>query len=435
MTQYVSTRGARPASLADALLRGLAPDGGLYLPATAPDLRSVGGWSAIRGADSFRAMAAVATEAMVPGLAPDTARAVSTRAANFSIPLVHLEANRYVLELHHGPSHAFKDVGARFMAGLVSRLADPADGPLTVLVATSGDTGGAVAHAFHRAENVRVVILFPTSGVTGLQRKQITTLGDNVLAVSVDGTFDDCQRLVKEAFSDRDLSSGARLTSANSINVGRLLPQTLYYLLAAALASRVSERAPHFVVPSGNLGNLCAGLIAHRAGMPCNGFVAASNANRGFVDFLHGRPFEARASVPTPSNAMDVGAPSNLERIRWLFDGDDAGVRDAIRGEWVSDDETLTALRAIRDRTGYLPDPHTAVGLVAAERLPIEDRPVIVLSTAHPAKFSQLVERATGESPEPPPGLRLPNGVEERVVGVGPDIEELRPILLGEAHG
>ena len=271
-----------------------------------------------------------------------------------------------MLELFHGPSHAFKDVGARFMARAMAELA-AAEGPATVLVATSGDTGGAVAAAFHGVEPYRVVVMFPENGISERQRRQMTTLGGNVQAVAVRGTFDDCQRMAKEAFADAELRERCGLTSANSINIGRLLPQAFYYVHAAALLGWDAHPAT-FVVPSGNLGNLCAGLLAHRAGMPASGFVAALNPNRAFADYLESGRSGPTTSVRSFSNAMDVGDPSNLERIRWLYEDDAAALRADVRAVSVSDEDTLSCIREVHRRTGYLLDPHTAVAWRAMER-------------------------------------------------------------------
>lgn len=331
-TGFTTTRGAAPVDLAEAIFRGLAPDGGLYVPSVVPDLvatASVPDLSSAGEAD-LRPIARWAAPLLFPSQPPNMLDRVVERAFPFSVPVVEVEPGRFVLELFHGPTHAFKDVGARFMAALMGELDEAPHPPRTVLVATSGDTGGAVADAFHGMPGYRVVVLFPRVGVSERQRRQMTTLGDNVHALSVEGTFDDCQRMVKGAFADADLASRYRLTSANSINIARLLPQLFYYLHAAHRMTAWPQRSmsgetagPTFVVPSGNLGNLCAGLLARAAGMPARGFVAATNANRAFADFLAGSPFEPRPSVVTSSSAMDVGDPSNLERIRWLHDGYD----------------------------------------------------------------------------------------------------------------
>ena len=321
--------------------------------------------------------------------------------------------------------NAFKVVGARFMAFLMVELGGAAEPRRTVLVATSGDTGGAVASAFHGREGYRVVALFPARGISQRQRRQMTTLGDNVHAVAVRGTFDDCQRIAKEAFADEALSRRFGLTSANSINVARLLPQALYYLHAAARLG-----TPRFVVPSGNLGNLCAGLLAARMGMPSAGFTAATNENRAFVDFLEGAEFRAGASVPTTSSAMDVGRPSNLERILWLHDGDADAVRRAVDGVAVEQSEVRRCIADVYRRTGYVLDPHTAVAWVAATRHDGDgEAPVVVLATAHPSKFPETVEEAVGREIPLAPGLRAAMERQEAMVEMGPEVESLADVL------
>jgi threonine synthase len=340
-----------------------------------------------------------------------------------------VEPGVHVLELFHGPSLAFKDVGARFMARAMATLSAD-ETPRTVLVATSGDTGGAVAAAFHGVEPFRVVALFPRGGISERQRRQMTTLGDNVVAVAVDGTFDDCQRLAKGAFADTELRARCGLTSANSINIGRLVPQAFYYLHAARLLGWKGDPAT-FVVPSGNLGNLCAGLLARQAGMPTRGFVAATNRNRVFPDYLASGTFTPAPSEPTVSNAMDVGDPSNLERIRWLFHDDVGALRRVVSGVWVSDADTRACIARVARRTGYVLDPHAAVGWRAMElSRDGTEGPFVVLATAHPCKFPEVVEQATGVPVEIPPTLasRLTGTEHMEYIGAHPDA--LRALLL-----
>ena len=420
MTSYISTRGGGPVSLSDALFSGLAPDGGLYMPTelqpfppfpgSVDGLADVGRW-------------------LAPTLFAETdlevIDRVVTSAFSFPVPLVEVEKDLYVLELFHGPTHAFKDVGARFMARLMAEL-DPGGGTRTVLVATSGDTGSAVAHAFHGLEGYRVIVLFPRDGVSARQRRQMTTLGGNVLALAVRGTFDDCQRMAKEAFNDPELRTSHRLTSANSINVGRLLPQSFYYIYAAARLGW-SDRPARFVVPSGNLGNLSGGLLAHRCGMPNRGFLSALNANRGFADFLEEGAFEARSSIPTHSSAMDVGDPSNLERIRWLYPNDLSELRNDVTGYSVSDQDTRSCIEGVYARTGYVLDPHTSVGFLAHSAQPAPpDVPSVVLATAHPAKFPELVEEAIGRKLPLPSGIAAVMDAEEYMEEISAGLTGLR---------
>jgi threonine synthase len=473
MSAYVSTRGGDPVGLAEAVFRGLAPNGGLYVPTELPDLDvqaiavearvTAAGQAGRRGAEAGPTAAAIAADLrplgrcaaprLFPTVPAEALHRVVDRALDFPVPLAESEPGLWVLELFHGPTHAFKDIGARFMAALMIEL-DTADGPArTVLVATSGDTGGAVAAAFHGLPGYRVVVLFPRGGISERQRRQMTTLGGNVRALAVEGRFDDCQRMVKAAFADRALSERFRLTSANSINIARLLPQTLYYLHAAHLlasgdasfgtspgvefpspAARSSQSSPGvgptFVVPSGNLGNLCAGLLAARAGMTASGFVAACNENRAFVDFLRGRPFEPRASIATSSSAMDVGDPSNLERLRWLYGGDDAALRRDVTGVVVTDAEVVARIRDVHARTGRMLDPHTAVAYEGALRARTHDTgPLVVLATAHPAKFPDVVEAALGRAVPLPPGLVATQDRPEHFDVLDANLEALRAVL------
>lgn len=395
--QYVSTRGgADPVPFREALLDGLAPDGGLYVPTHVPDLPP--DW---RGAGSLAELGARVLGAWLPGVGG--LDALVADALSFPVPLVPLEGDGWdgvhVLELFHGPTLSFKDVGARTMARLMG--AALGGEPVTILAATSGDTGSAVASGFAGVDGVRVVLLYPKGQVSAVQERQLIVERENVRALAVEGTFDDCQRLVKQAFAEARPAEG-RLSSANSINIGRLLPQMFYYLWADL---QLDREPPLVVVPSGNLGNLTAGTLAMRGGLGVSGFLAAHNANDGFPRFLAGGEPPAGDSVRTLSNAMDVGVPSNLERLRALFSDDD--LRGLVRGEAVTDDETTASMRRVHDETGYLADPHTAVGLEAARRARRrgDGSPVVVLSTAHPAKFPESVEAATGVVPEAPARL------------------------------
>jgi threonine synthase len=440
MTRFVSTRGSEPVGFAEALELGLAPDGGLFVPMDLPRLDA---GDLPGGSHGFPASARWGAGRLLAGcLAPEILDGVVARALDFPAPLVEVEPGRYVLELFHGPSAAFKDVGARFMAHALAALRSPGAPPRTVLVATSGDTGGAVAAAFHRVSGYRVVVLFPERGVSERQRRQMTTLGGNVTAVAVDGSFDDCQRLAKGAFADGAVREACGLTSANSINVGRLLPQALYYVHAAVQLGWDGP-APVFVVPCGNLGNLCAGLLAHRSGMPAAGFVAATNVNRTFMDYLEGRPPRTVAARPTVSNAMDVADPSNLERIRWLYGDDRRRLREHVSAASVDDDATLKCIEEVHRRTGYVLDPHGAVAWAAMERarddLPRSGtdpatRPWVVLATAHPWKFPDVVEAATGASVDPPPGIATRSGTDERVHHIQAHHQALKDLLLEGHH-
>ena len=404
---YVSTRGLdqAPVPLGEAVARGLAPDGGLYVPTALPSMTRAE-FDALRG----RPVADIATALIAPLAAETfdrpTLAGLMASALDFPVPLVRLTDDLYVLELFHGPTLAFKDFGARTMARWLAAVtpASSADRPLTVLVATSGDTGGAVAQAFHGVAGTRVVVLYPHGRVSRVQEVQFTTLGGNVRAVAVDGTFDDCQRLVKAAFADAALRVAHRLTSANSINIGRLLPQMSYYA-SALLQLPAGTPAPTIVVPSGNLGNLTAGVMAARRGTPVGPFLSATTINDPFPRYLSSGRFTPQDAVPTLASAMDVGHPSNLERLQWLFHGDATAMARTITGDVVSDADVRAAIADAATRYDYVADPHTAVGLVAAARTAASGAPRVVLSTAHPAKFPEVVEPVLGRAVTVPPAL------------------------------
>lgn len=432
---YISTRsaGAVPVSLAEAVRRGLAPDGGLYVP-TAIGAMTPTEFEALRG----RSLGEVATALIAPLVEESFDRATLGRlmgeALDFPVPLVPLGAGHYVLELFHGPTLAFKDVGARTMARWLAALAAGKDTrPLTVLVATSGDTGGAVAQAFHRVPGTRVVVLYPHGRVSRVQEVQFTTLGDNVSAVAVEGTFDDCQRLVKAAFADETLGETYRLTSANSINIGRLLPQMAYYAWAALQLPAGTPPAT-FVVPSGNLGNLTAGVMAARRGVPVGHFVSATTINDPFPRYLTSGTFTPQDAVPTLASAMDVGHPSNLERLTWLYDGDLPRMRAAITGVVVTDDEVRATIRALQAAHGYIADPHTAVGWLGAQKAGRQgDGPVVVLATAHPAKFPEVVEPTLGAAVALPPALAERLALDVVATHIPPRLDALTAVLAGTA--
>ena len=391
--RFVSTVGeSPPVDLAAAVFAGPAPDGGLYLPESLPPADPT------VFADPSLTVPQRAARLLAPFLADldaGTGTQLLADALDFPLPLVELEDGIHVLELFHGPTLAFKDVGARTLARLIAALRGDDDREVTVLVATSGDTGGAVAHAFAGVAGTRVAVLYPRGRISPLQEKQMATLGGNVLALAVEGGFDDCQRLVRQAFADRDLAAEMRLTSANSINVGRLLPQMVYYAHAAA---QLAPATVLFSVPSGNFGNLTAGLMAHRMGMPAAGFVAATNVNDVVPAYLATGVFTPRPSLPTMSSAMDVGDPSNLARIRALYGDDPAAIRRDVTAASFDDRATAETIRDVAARTGYLLDPHTAVGYLGLRKA-FAARGTgagVVLATAHPAKFREQVEPILG---------------------------------------
>jgi threonine synthase len=413
--RYVTTRGQTPpVSFKTALFEGLAPDGGLYVPET------IEPWSEN---ELSRLRNRTLTEAAMRALRPFTRgdldatvfEAVMAAALDFPIPLVEVEPGVYALELFHGPTLAFKDVGARVMARLMASL-HMDDHPLTVLVATSGDTGSAVAHAFHAVPYTRVVVLYPDGRISPTQEAQLTMFNDeaagNVRAYAVSGSFDDCHRLTRHAFGDRELRARLPMTSANSVNVGRLLPQMVYYFHAIAELERRHGSTPAiFCTPSGNFGNLTAGLMAKRAGLPVARFVAATNLNDVVPAYLATGRFEPRPSVPTLANAMDVGSPSNFERMSWLYDGDLDAMRRDIFGVRFTDDEVRETIRRVYETRGYLLDPHSAIGYLGLTRDGRDTRDRregntgIFLATAHPAKFAEIVEPIVGGAIEKPKPL------------------------------
>jgi len=392
--KWISSRGASPAvPFIDALFAGTAPDGGLYMPERLDPL-SPSQLDAIRAANGniVDIGSIVGAHLLRDEISASDLNALVRDALDFPIPLVQVTDNVWALELFHGPTMAFKDVGARVQARLLHHFTDGT--PLTILVATSGDTGSAVAQAFHGVPDTRVVVLYPEGKVTDVQEAQMASLGDNIIAVAVHGTFDDCQRLVKEAFADDDLRTHVWLTPANSINLGRLLPQVFYYFVLAAM-----ER-PTVSVPSGNFGNLTAGLIAKRIGLSVERFVAATNANDVVPQYLASGEYKPRASVKTVANAMDVGAPSNFERMRAMYGDNFEALRCDIVGAAFDDATVVAEIGTVYRRYGYLLDPHAAIawlGLQATRSAGDRRSPGVFLATAHPAKFREVVEPAIGE--------------------------------------
>lgn len=401
---YVSTRGHAPAvGISDALLAGLAPDGGLYVPATLPTL-------AVDAFDGAESLGGVASRLLAPFFAGDALSgqlaSACWQAFNFATPLKSTnDPSLSLLELFHGPTAAFKDVGARFLAQCLHRLHRDAR-TLTIVVATSGDTGAAVAAAFHRLPGLRVVVLYPDGRVSPRQAHQLGCFGDNVTALRVDGSFDDCQRLVKQALADSELQRDVPLTSANSISLGRLLPQMSYYALASLRHFRQHGDTLNFVIPTGNLGNAMAAILARAIGLPIGDIVLATNANRVLPDFFDGADYLPQDSVATLANAMDVGAPSNFERLRWLHPDPDA-LRSAFIARSTDDERIRATIAAAPGRYGHVVCPHTACAVATLETLRDhgDDRHYAVVATAHPSKFEGIVEPLVGSEVPPPPAL------------------------------
>ena len=438
--RFVTTRGGPAVSFSTALFEGLAPDGGLYVPA------SIDPWSADEIAQlpaaSLADLAARVLRPFTRGELDDAKLIEGVRAAlNFPIPLVEVEPHVYALELFHGPTLAFKDVGARVMARLMAALHD-GGAPITVLVATSGDTGSAVAHAFHGVPNTRVVVLYPEGRVSPTQEAQLAMFNDaegptNVRAYALGGTFDDAQRLAKAAFADRELRRRVRLTSANSINIGRLLPQMIYYFHAVGQLERTGHASQPAVIvtPSGNFGNLTAGLMAKRTGLPVARFIAATNVNDVVPQYLSTGRFEPHASLETLANAMDVGNPSNFDRMSSMYGGDVNAMRRDVAGSRHEDNDVREAIRRLYRQRGHVLDPHSAIGYLGLqewrerEGRNSADRPGIFLATAHPAKFAEIVEPIIGRPIEKPAPLVSALARPRHVVRMPVTLEALRERL------
>ena len=432
---FISTRSASPAAtLSQAIAAGLAPDGGLYVPEQMPAPRSL-----VAG----NTLAATAANLLQPFFAGDALEAelpgICAQAFDFPAPLQALATpNDHVLEMFHGPSAAFKDFGARFLAASLSRLRAAQERPLTIVVATSGDTGAAVAAAFHNQPNLQVVVLYPDGRVSPRQAHQLGCLGGNIRALRVAGSFDDCQAMAKQALNDADLQAQVPLSSANSISLGRLLPQMSYYA-HAALAHREHHDGPlNFVIPTGNLGNAMAAIMARALGVPLGRIVLATNANRVLPDYFSGGQYTPKPSVATLANAMDVGAPSNFERLRWFYGGDDAALRAAIVSRSV-DDATIRETIARRfAEHGEVFCPHTATAVQVLEQMRAGGEAAAaehwaVAATAHPAKFESVVEPLIGREVAVPEALAELLNRPAHAEPCAPEYAALRETLLAGA--
>lgn len=431
MKYYSTNRQAPQATLAEAVIRGLAPDKGLYMPEAIVPLPEVF-YETIAQLSLHEVALAAAGRFFADDVPSDILSEIVEDTLSFPIPLVPLNDRIYALELFHGPTLAFKDVGARFMARLLGYfIRKRGEGEVHVLVATSGDTGSAVANGFLGVEGIRVHVLYPKGKVSLIQEKQFTTLGRNVTALEVDGTFDDCQALVKAAFTDPELTAHLHLTSANSINVARFLPQSFYYFHAYAEWLRAGGEGKLVVsVPSGNFGNLTAGLFAHRMGLPVYRFLAANNMNHPVCDYLDSGVYEPHASMPTLANAMDVGAPSNFARILDLYDGNHEAISSLIGGSWYTDDDIRDVVRRVFDTTGYILDPHGACAYLALETRLRPGEQGIFLATAHPAKFTDTIERILGKRPPVPQRLAAFLSGKKQTVPMTREFDDFRQYLL-----
>ncbi len=413
------------------MLRGLAPDGGLYLPVEIAR-HSPEELEEFRGLPFTEVCFRVVRPFATPDVPEEVLWQIVSEAINFPVNLVSLSPGLHILELFHGPTLAFKDFGARFMARLMGYFVRGETRSLTVLVATSGDTGSAVAHGFLQVPGIRVVILYPSKRISEAQEKQFTTLGENITALEVAGTFDDCQRLVKQAFTDEELNKRTWLTSANSINIGRLLPQMFYHV--AAYRQLPVASVPLIVsVPSGNFGNLTAGIFAKRIGLPVAKYVASTNANDVVPEYLRTGEFHPRAAQATYSNAMDVGNPNNFPRLLDLCRNRLEYVQKEIWGHGATDEETLAAMKMLHEKFGYIADPHTAVGVLgweAYKREHPDPAQGLVLATAHPAKFADVVMKAIGTAPPLPDRLAAYLKRDKLSLPISSSYDEFKQFLL-----
>lgn len=429
MKYYSLNKQSPDVDFKEATIRGQAPDKGLYFPETIPALDQSFIDNITRYSNEEIAHRLI--KPYVAGTMPDSElQRIVGETINFPIPLVKVQEGIYSLELFHGPTLAFKDVGARFMSRCLGYFARERKEKVVVLVATSGDTGGAVAHGFYDVPGVEVVILYPSGKVSSVQEKQLTTLGRNIHALEVKGSFDDCQQLVKQAFVDASLTSKLFLTSANSINVARWLPQQFYYALAYKQWAD-KNNPPVICVPSGNFGNICAGLLAHRSGLPVKHFIAACNANDVVTHYLEEGIYEPKKAVPTLSNAMDVGNPSNFVRVLELFHQEFGALKNVLSSYSITDEETKATIKTVFEKYHYLTDPHGAVGYLALQRYlarhPGEKG--MFLETAHPVKFYDAVEPVIGKA------IPLPQVVQSMMVLnkqsqlIEPEYEALKAFL------
>lgn len=429
MLYYNTSNNNEKYSFSEALIRGIAPKMGLFFPENIP-LLSSRFLSELTSFSSEEIAFEVASQFIGDEIDEKSLEKIVAETLNFPIPLVETEENFYSLELFHGPTCAFKDVGARFMSRCLNYFTENRNRPLTILVATSGDTGSAVANGFYGLDGVEVIILYPSGKVSKLQEKQLTTLGRNITALEVKGVFDDCQWLVKQAFMDEELAQKMDLTSANSINIGRLIPQSFYYFIA--LSELADKQGDVFVsVPSGNFGNLTAGLMAKRMGLGIKKFIASTNINKIVPDYLNTGIFEPRASIQTISNAMDVGNPNNFPRMMELYGKSIEEIKKDVAGFYFTDEETMAAMAEAYKNTGYMLDPHGAVAYQGLKKYLETHRGTgIFLETAHPAKFGEVVKQATGIEVEIPLSLRESLEREKVFVPMGIDYKEFKEYLM-----
>lgn len=431
MKFYSLNNSENQASFREAVIAGIAPDKGLYFPEKIEAL-PVDFFDQIETLSNHEIAFRAIHQFVKDDIEDEALRQIIANVLDFDFPVVEIEENVATLELFHGPTMAFKDVGARFMANCLGHFSKGEKTEVTVLVATSGDTGGAVANGFLGVEGVNVVILYPSGKVSDIQERQLTTLGQNIVAMEVNGVFDDCQRMVKTAFLDTEITDHKKLTSANSINIARWLPQLFYFLFAYKQAKAQGKEIV-FSVPSGNFGNICAGMVAQKLGMPVKHFVAATNANKVVPNFLESGNYEPLPSVATISNAMDVGDPSNFVRIRHLYQDNLANLQTNLSSHSFSDDSTREIMRVIHKNSGYVTDPHGAVGYLGLKEYQKTNADIygIFLETAHPVKFLDVVEETLGLTPDIPTQIQKVMDKKKKSIKID-SYEGLKSYLLGD---
>jgi len=417
-------------SLKEAVLKGLAADKGLYMPEFIPELEEV-------FIDNIhdRTLPEIGFEVLKPFFCPDISeekfKALVNDALNFEMPVIKVQENIYSLELFHGPTLAFKDIGARFMARILSHFVGDQQKDINILVATSGDTGSAVANGFYKVPGINVFVLYPKGLVSEVQEKQFTTLGENITSIEVNGTFDDCQRMVKEAFLDKALNDKLTLTSANSINLARLLPQSIYYHYGYAQLRKSGVKDDIvFCVPSGNFGNITAGFVAQKMGLPVKKYIAATNINDIVPQYLATGEYIPKPSKATIANAMDVGDPSNFARILDLYDSKHDVIKSKVEGYSFTDDEIRACLKSVDVQDNYVLDPHGAVGFMALKKGIKSNEIGIFLETAHPAKFPEVVEPTINRKVDVPNRLQAFMDGTPNSINIGASLEQLKDALL-----
>ena len=430
MKYYSLNKTAPVATFKEATIKGLAPDKGLYFPEIIPK-HDADFYAGIENYSNEEIAFKIIQPYVADEIPEEELKRIVAETINFQIPLKEINDSISSLELYHGPTLAFKDVGARFMSRCLGFFVKNNDKKITVLVATSGDTGGAVANGFYNVDGVEVVILYPSGKVSSVQEKQLVTLGNNIHAIEVKGNFDDCQQMVKQAFSHEYLNQKLFLTSANSINVARWLPQQFYYWFAWK-QWRDKKNPPVISVPSGNFGNICAGILAHVSGLPVQHFIAACNANKVVPEFLSAQKYEPKKAIATISNAMDVGDPSNFVRILELFHHQFKELKNTLSSVSISDDDTRKTIKEVFEKESYLLDPHGAVAYLALQNYLKEHRQQkgYILETAHPVKFYDVVEPVIHEKIPIPDSVEGILSKEKLSTVMEPGFENLKEFLL-----